>query len=582
MIAVCNPALPDALMEPAAYPDRPQSVELRETHISWVFLAGQTAYKVKKPVQLPFVDYGTLALRRACCHAELQLNRRFSSSLYRGVVALVPRGSDGLAVAAEDDPRAVEYAVEMTRYDESSTLAAHLVDGTVTDAGLTAVGAAIAGFHTAAPIEPDGDAEGLALVIEETLGALVSAGAPPERLAALTRFCHAALAGFGPELADRAARGQVRDGHGDLRAEHVLVGTDLQAVDGLEFDRDLRVADVGYDLAFLLMDVARRDDELSRAVLHGYRQAGGDAGSDGLLSFLCAVRALIRAKIDFLRGAQLTGAAAAERTARALELIAVAERFAWRSRLARVICVTGLPASGKSTVAQALGTAAGRTVVSSDRIRKLRAGIEPHEHAPAGAYGERENRAVYTELAVRAAAAVHRDGGVIVDATFRHAADSDAFAAGSSVAATAAWLVCEAPPEVLMDRAHERAAQASISDAGPGIVAAEIAFHPGPFLAPAPPLARLDTTQPTTDLLAHLAGVLDEQASSSAVPSPPLHVIPDHVGGWSVRREGKPRPLSAHNSATAAESAAVRNARATDTPEVLIHDCYDRVHVAEQ
>ena len=93
--------LPDALLDPAAYPDRPESVELRETHISWVFLAGETVYKVKKPIRLPFVDYGTLARRHACCGAELRLNRRFAPDLYRDVVALVPRGPDGLAVAPE-------------------------------------------------------------------------------------------------------------------------------------------------------------------------------------------------------------------------------------------------------------------------------------------------------------------------------------------------------------------------------------------------------------------------------------------------------------------------------------------------
>ena len=573
-----TPGLPEALLDPAAYPDRPESVELRETHISWVFLAGETAYKVKKPLRLPFVDYGTLERRRTCCGAELRLNGRFSSGIYRRVVALVPRGIDGLAVASAHDPRAVEYAVAMARYDESMTLAARLADGRAVEADLVAVGAAIAGFHASAPIEPGESAERLAAVVEETLTTLAAAGAPARRLAHLARFCRAALAATGPELAQRAAAGLVRDGHGDLRAEHVLLGADVQTVDGVEFDRDLRVADVGYDLAFLLMDVARRDDDLASALLRGYRAAGGDPGGDTLLAFLCAVRALIRAKVDFLRAAQLTGAAADERAARAIELFTVAERFAWRARLPRVVCVTGRAASGKSTVADALGAAAGRTVLSSDRIRKLRAGIDPYERAAPSAYGDGESRAVYMELARRATAAARRDGGAIVDATFRRAADADAFAATSPAAAAAAWLVCEAPAAVLLDRARERRFHRSVSDAGADIVAAELATYRGPFLAPAPPLARLDTTQPTAALLEHLAGMLDERLRASAVCSPPLHVVPDRLGGWHVQREGDDRPLSEHTSETDAEGAAVREARDTGSPDVVVHDRYDRVH----
>jgi aminoglycoside phosphotransferase family enzyme/predicted kinase len=574
--------MPNALLDPAAYAGHPASIELRETHISWVFLAGERAYKVKKPIRLPFLDYGTLGRRRVCCHAELTLNRRFAPDLYREVVALVPRGTDGLAVAAEGDPRALEYAVEMDRYDESTTLLAGLAHGTAVEADLVAVGAAVAGFHAIAPMRRDGNSQRLAAVVEETLATLRTAGAPLRRLSELDRFCRAALAAFGPVLAEREAAGLVRDGHGDLRAEHILLGSTIQAVDGVEFDRDLRIADVAYDFAFLMMDVARRDDNLARGLLRGYRAAGGDAGSEALLAFLCAVRALVRAKVDFLRAGQLTGAAADDRSARALELLSVAERFAWRARLPRVVCVTGLAATGKSTLAEALAASAGRTVLSSDRIRKLRAGIDPTGHAPASAYADAQSHAVYAELALRAEIAARSEGGAIVDATFRRAADADAFAATSRAAAGAAWIVCEAPAAVRLERAHAREFQATVSDAGPAIIAAELATYGGPFLAPAPPLARLDTTQPISELLSTLSEALDARLAARAPCPQPLHVMPDRVGGWHVRREGEDHPLSAHNSETDAESAALRNARATATPEVLVHDRYDRVHHAGQ
>jgi aminoglycoside phosphotransferase family enzyme/predicted kinase len=510
-VALATRALPGALLNPAAFPHRPDTVQLRETHISWVFLAGNKAYKVKKPVRFPFLDYGTLQRRRALCHAEVQLNVRFAPVLYQGVVSLVPFGVDALQVAPEHDPRAVEYAVVMTRYDESATLGARLTGAEISPADMGTIGAAIARVHELAPVEHDGAARWLSAVIDETLATLTEARAPERRVEALGRFCRAAVAAFGPELEERARLGRVRDGHGDLRAEHVLLGDPIELVDAIEFDPELRIADVGYDLAFLVMDVTRTDDDLARALVRGYRAAGGDPGSERLLAFFCAVRALVRAKVDLLRAAQLTGAAEQARTARGLALLELAERFAWRARLPRLVCVAGFAASGKSTVAEALATVAGRPVISSDRIRKLRAGIDPYERAAPSAYGDIESRAVYSELAERARNAIRESGGAIVDATFRRKADTDAFAAVSPLAASAAWIVCEAPPAVLLERAGERALRDSVSDAGPNIVAQELAVHGGRVSPPATPIARLDTTRSIPELLTDLARALDQE-----------------------------------------------------------------------
>ncbi len=495
--------LPDALLRPEAFPHAPEAVTLRETHISWVFLAGEKAYKVKKPVRFPFLDYGTLERRHAYCRAEVELDRRFAPSVYRGIVALVPGEHGGLRIAPEYDSRAVEYAVVMRRYDEATTLAARLARGTASELDLLSVGAAVAALHAEAPIE---DHDGLPGVIEETLATLADCGAPPRQLSGLARFCRAALTGFGPELARRARCGHVRDGHGDLRAEHILLGERVEAVDGVEFDRGLRVADVAYDLAFLVMDVARRDDELARDLVRGYRAGGGDPGSNGLLAFFVVVRALVRAKVDLLRAMQLEDAAGQERAGRAHELLQLAERFAWRARLPHVVCVTGLPASGKSTIAEALAAAAGRPLLSSDRIRKLRAGVDPYTYAGAEAYSDAMSLAVYEELAHRSAAAVRRAGGVIVEATFRRADDAHAFVQGR---AEPAWIVCEAPPEVLLERAARRVAGESVSDAGPAVVARELGLYKGHFQPPGTPLARLDTTLPVPVLLDQVADIFD-------------------------------------------------------------------------
>jgi aminoglycoside phosphotransferase family enzyme/predicted kinase len=504
--------LPQALLEPAAYPHAPDAVELRETHISWVFLAGPKAYKLKKPVRFPFLDYGTLERRRELCHAEVELGRRFARSLNLGVVAIDPRPDGGLKIAPEYDPSAVEYAVVMRRYADADTLRAHLERHSASELELMTAGAAVAALHDEAPVVRDADPKALADVVDETLRTLAELGAQPLQLTSLTRFCHAGLQAFAPLLAARARRGRIRDGHGDLRAEHILLSTRVEAVDAVEFDAALRIADVGYDLAFLVMDVAGVDDEAARAVVRGYQAGHGDPGPPALLDFFCTIRALVRAKVDLLRAAQMSGGAAQERSARAAECLTLAERFAWRVRLPKLLCVTGLAASGKSTLAEALGTAAGRPVLSSDRVRKLRAGVDPFEYAGPDAYGDVESREVYDELARRAAVAIRHDGGAIVDATFRRPADADTFLVAAPT--RPAWVVCEAPPDVLLQRAAQRAAHGSISDAGPAVVASELAVHRGPFQAPGPALARLDTTCAVPQLLETLAEILDARLST--------------------------------------------------------------------
>ncbi|MDA0163245.1 ATP-binding protein [Solirubrobacter ginsenosidimutans] len=320
-----------------------------------------------------------------------------------------------------------------------------------------------AGSHS---FEPTDRAERLVSSLDETLNTLAAVGAPPRRLAELARFCHAALEGLGPELAQR--------------------GT-------------------------------------SRENLSVPRMRGGDPASEPLLAFLCALRALSRAKIEFLRATQLAGTAGDDRSMRGVELIGVAERFAWCARLPSVVCVAGLAASGKSTVAGALAAAAGRSVVSSDRVRTRRAGLDPDERAVHSSYGDEESRAVYVELAQCAADAADRDGGVIVDATFRRTSDVDAFAAAAPITSAAEWVVCEAPPAVLIQRAHAREVAGADPGSGPSVVAAELAGHRGRFVAPVAPLVRLDTTRPVPDLLSDLAGVLDarlaRQITDEGTPS---------------------------------------------------------------
>jgi uncharacterized protein len=289
-----------SLQDPGVYGES-GAVELRETAISWVFLAEERVYKLKKPVSLPFVDYSTPACRRAMCHEEVRLNRRLAPEIYLGVRAIVRDGARA-RLAHSGDARAIDHVVEMRRYDASATAAAVLLRGEAIP--VDAIGQRLAAFHAAAPRcrPPAPVAAGRATLaanfsaLRELLPARAHVLSHQERLA------QAFLDGHGPELERRARLGRVRDGHGDLRAEHVLLTQPLAIVDCIEFDAGRRAIDVGADLACLKVDLAAHGgpaigDELVAA----YRKAGGDPGDDRLLDFWSAYQRQVAARIVLSR-----------------------------------------------------------------------------------------------------------------------------------------------------------------------------------------------------------------------------------------------------------------------------------------
>jgi hypothetical protein len=366
--------LPDALLDPSVYPQRPERVELRETHISWVVLAGELAYKIKKPLRLPFLDYGSLQRRHELCREELRLNRRLAPTVYRAVRAIVP-APGGVRIADEDSGGALEYAVEMRRYDEDATLARRQAAGTAGEPEIEAVGRHLAAFHHGGeiPADPERAVPAFEAMLEENFSTLRDLGATDvddaARLAAavVTRRAH--------EMRGRARSGLVRDGHGDLRAEHVLLEHGIEVVDCVEFDPALREIDVGFDVAFLAMDLWRRDERLARVLMAAYRAAGGDPGDDQLVAFFAAQRALIRAKVALMRAGQVEGADRDRRRTDAEALLELAGRLGWTIRLGPLAIVCGVAASGKSTVAGKLAAHSRATVLSSDLVRKELLGV---------------------------------------------------------------------------------------------------------------------------------------------------------------------------------------------------------------
>jgi len=511
--------LPRALARPDAYPHRPASVEVRETHISWVFLAGELVYKLKKPLVLDFLDYGTPARRRELCGAEVRLNRRLAPDLYLGVRGVALAG-DRAELTDEDDPRAVDWVVEMRRYDEARTLTAKLERGELQPRDVAEVGCALARFHEDAPrLRPDG-APVLAAErrfgrnLHELLGDIEQRG-EIERVLGLEQFAHAFVRAHGQTFAARASRGQIREGHGDLRAEHVLLGDRVRIVDCIEFDPGLRQLDVADDLAFLVFDLAARGgDRFGEVLVDAYRAAGGDPGPDSLIAFYAAYRALVRAKIALVRGAQLpaTSAEHGQESANARDLISLAERFAWRARRPLVVAVCGVPASGKSHLARELAELSGLPHLSSDVIRKHLAGIGATERAPGGTYSERWNERTYAELGRRASEALGANGGAIVDATFRHRHHRLMFTGELGARRRVLFIECQAPAPVLARRAARREhARNRVSDAGLAVVHREqSAWEP---LDEVPATAHLivRTDRPVEQITADLLALIDRR-----------------------------------------------------------------------
>jgi aminoglycoside phosphotransferase family enzyme/predicted kinase len=473
-----------ALSDPAAYPHSVGMVEVRQTHVSAVFLAGPFAYKVKKPVDLGFLDFLTLDRRRHFAEEEVRLNRRLAPSVYLGVV---PIGRIEGRVAIEGPGEVVEWAVKMVRLPDEATLRARLRRGELDGSILRRFARRIADFHASAESGPHVSVYAGPLCVAvnafenliqagEQLGTTISR-AVADRLASAT--CQA-LTELRPLIEGRAARGVPRDTHGDLRLDHVYLlpdrppPDDLVIIDCIEFDERYRCADPMADVAFLAMDLAahgRRD--LARAFVMAYVRASGDDEGPALLPFYTSYRAAVRAKVEGLKLAEpevpQVERDEALRRARAHWLLALVE-LEPPSRRPCLVLVGGLPGSGKSTLARGLVEYSGFEVIRSDVVRKELAGLSEREPASApfgaGLYTPEWNRRTYAECLSRAERRLFEGARVVVDASFRAEADRRAFLdAAVRWGVPGVFLQCEVSEETARARLTHRHSDASDADA---------------------------------------------------------------------------------------------------------------------
>ena len=437
--ALAAQELIDFLEAPASYPYAPEDVTIVQTHISYVAIAPPYVYKVKKPVDLGFLDFTTLERRRHYCEQEVALNQRLCTAIYEGVVP-ISRTADGLAL--EDDSDVVEVAVKMRKLSDAGFADAQLERGVLTAHDLDRVAAKLQSFYEAQESSPKiaaaGRTEQLRVNTDENfeqtedhVGTLLSRPAYDTIRYATNRFYDQQ----GDLLNRRRAGGHIVDAHGDLRLEHVHLTPERVCIyDCIEFNERFRHIDVANDIGFLAMDLDLhgRPDLAHHLVVHMVRGLR-DPDLPRLVNFYKSYRAYVRGKVEGMRSLEdeVPPDEQAKSTKRARTAYQWALRYMVAGSQPLVVAVMGRVATGKSTVAQALADALGWAAVNSDRVRKEQAGVPLHERGDASTrdalYAADMTEQTYTALFDIAVERGQSGQGTVLDATFSRRAHRDAF-----------------------------------------------------------------------------------------------------------------------------------------------------------
>ncbi|OGA18289.1 MAG: hypothetical protein A3H32_12800 [Betaproteobacteria bacterium RIFCSPLOWO2_02_FULL_63_19] len=459
----------DALRSPRCYPHAVTHLHVVETHISWVVLTGRYAYKIKKPVNLGFLDFRTLEARRFYCEEELRLNRRLTSDLYLEVVAIT--GSiEHPSIGGHD--QILEYAVKMRQFDEGGLLDRVQARGGLLAAHVDDLARTLAAFHRSCRRAPSGarlgSPESVLMPMHQNfvqVSQLISAPgdrAPVERLRQWSDSMGGALQ---KAFAERQKDGYVRECHGDLHLGNVFLenGT-VRIFDCIEFDANLRWIDVMSEVAFLVMDLRHRDHpELACRFLNAYLEFTGDYSGLVVLPFYLTYRAMVRAKIALIRSAQPNVRAQEIRAGRTEygRYIGLAEEFS-ADRPRWLALTHGYSGSGKSHFSQQLLERCNAVRIRSDTERKRGHGLERDaaSRSPVGGglYTEAAAHRNYERLARLTALILEAGWPVIVDGAFLLRWQRDLLL-DIARRLDVPWLIlhCQASEAMLRQRLAERA-----------------------------------------------------------------------------------------------------------------------------
>ena len=449
-------------------------IEVVQTHISVVLLGRRRVLKLKKPLDLGFLDYTTLAKRRDACKAEVELNSRLCAGSYIGVqpISLI----DGQLRLSDSGP-VVEYGVLMTRLPTEQMLDRLVARGEVTEAIIQRIADRLSEFHRTARRGSDVDRLGSPEVIGanwqenfEQTAPYIGRTITPETFGLIREWVNRWLAEHRELLRTRVLEGRICDGHGDIRAESICVTDGLCIFDCIEFNERFRFSDVASEVAFLAMDLdARGRPDLGYFFSEQYESRSGDPDLFRLLPFYRCYRAWVRGKVLSFRldGSELTAIEREAVTARARRYFELAGRYVSPLRCPTAIAVTGLSGTGKTSMARAVAAELGLRVVSSDAVRKSLFNISEKYEYGVGPYSAEASLLTYRAVIDQARNLLQRDGGVVLDATFSRRAER-AMARQIVAEAGAQWrlIECNLAPEIVRERLERREAlKEGLSDA---------------------------------------------------------------------------------------------------------------------
>jgi len=499
-------SLIDALLDPGFYDHPVESCELIETHISWVILAGDYAYKIKKPVDFGFLDFSTLEKRHLYCQEEVRLNRRLAANTYLDVVAI--HGSPDQPHLSADSP-VIEYMVKMRRFEQACQLDHMLENDTLTVTHIDAMATMAARFHQeidrATASSMFGSAEKVYAPFEENFAQIrerVTGKNFLEQLATIEAWCKDSYVALGATFEQRKANGYVRECHGDMHLRNLAwIDNSAVAFDCIEFNPDLRWIDVMSEIAFLVMDLQeKKQARLAQRFLNTYLQETGDYDGLQVLRFYLVYRALVRAKINAIRLGQenISESERSEAETDFTRYLALALEYT-QPQLPLLMITHGMSASGKSTVTQALLENMGAIRIRSDVERKrlfsLKAGTDKSTSVGAGIYTADITQRTYDRLAELAGNILDAGYTVIVDATFQDRAQRAQFKQ-LTIAKQVGFVILfiTAPDDVLRQRIVER--RKGVSDADLGVLEHQLSNWQPHAAEETGDVIEIDTSQP--------------------------------------------------------------------------------------
>jgi len=424
------PELVRALLEAEAYPETTGKIELVQTQMSFVFLTDEFVYKVKKAVNLGYLDYTSLDKRQFYCQREVELNRRLCFEVYLGVVPIT-RDRGAILVAGKGE--VIEHAVKMRRLPQEAMMDVLLADNRVSAEMVTRMAQKLAAFHqqaeTNANISTFGQVDTITQNTEENfaqtekyIGSTIS----PDKYQHIKDYTDSFIQENAPLFDKRIARGRIRDCHGDLHAAHICFTDDICIYDCIEFNDRFRYCDVASEVAFLAMDLdhyGRAD--LSRSLVNAYVDESQDRELPELLNFYKCYRAYVRGKVESFKLDDPYIAPAEKRHTLEIANSYFDLAHAYTRSRPMLFITTGLVGTGKTTLAQALAKRLGLIVISSDVTRKQLASIPITEHRfeefDTGIYSLEFSRKTYAQMFSQAKNILSEGRSVIIDASFTKA-----------------------------------------------------------------------------------------------------------------------------------------------------------------